>query len=141
MVIITTSDYIQIITSGIYAAALFYTVTTFRRSKKLDQITQTNIIMSSWRDAEIELAKVQPGSEYDISRKQWVYRMFNDIEWLCFLINEKFISDKKILKQLEPTLIDYYENTFLKYVSKDEKDSKRYPEFTKLYQVQIFMRA
>jgi hypothetical protein len=41
------------------------------------------------------------------------------------LINEKFISDRKILKQLKPTLIDYYENTFLKYVSKDEKDSKR----------------
>jgi len=134
MVIITTSDYIQIIAAGVYAAALFYTVITFRRSKKLDQITQTNIIMSSWRDAEVELAKVQPGSEHDISRKQWVYRMFNDIEWLCFLINEKFISDKKILKQLEPTLIDYYENMFLKYVSKDEKDSKRYPEFTKLYQ-------
>ena len=134
MVVITTSDYIQIIAAGIYAGALFYTVITFRRSKKLDQITQTNIIMSSWRDAEVELAKVHPGSEHDISRKQWVYRMFNDIEWLCFLINEKFISDKKILKQLEPTLIDYYENMFLKYVSKDEKDSKRYPEFTKLYQ-------
>jgi hypothetical protein len=134
MVVITTSDYIQIIAAGIYAAALFYTVITFRRSKKLDQITQTNIIMSSWRDAEVELAKVHPGSEHDISRKQWVYRMFNDIEWLCFLINEKFINDKKILKQLEPTLIDYYENMFLKYVSKDEKDSKRYPEFTKLYQ-------
>jgi len=49
--------------------------------------------------------------------------MFNDIEWLCFLINEKFISYKKILKQLEPTLIHYYENWFLKYVSKGEKDS------------------
>jgi hypothetical protein len=134
MVIISTSDYFQILAAGIYGAALFYTVITFRRSKKLDQITQTNIIMSSWRDAEIELAKVQPGSEHDSSRKQWVYRMLNDIEWLCFLINEKFISDKKILKQLKPTLIDYYENTFLKYVSKDEKDSKRYPEFTKLYQ-------
>jgi hypothetical protein len=134
MVIITTSDYIQIIAAGVYAAALFYTVITFRRSKKLDQITQTNIIMSSWRDAEVELAKVPPGSEHDISRKQWVYRMFNDVEWLCFLINEKFISDRKILRQLEPTLIDYYENTFLKYVSKDEKDSRRYPEFIKLYE-------
>jgi hypothetical protein len=134
MVIITTSDYIQIIAAGVYAAALFYTVITFRRSKKLDQITQTNIIMSSWRDAEVELAKVPPGSEHDISRKQWVYRMFNDVEWLCFLINEKFISDRKILRQLEPTLIDYYENTFLKYVSKDEKESRRYPEFIKLYE-------
>jgi hypothetical protein len=90
--------------------------------------------MSSWRNAEVELAKVHTDSEHDISRKQWVYRMFNDIEWLCFLINEKFISDKKILRQLEPTLIDYYENRYLKYLSKDEKDSKRYPEFTKLYQ-------
>jgi hypothetical protein len=60
--------------------------------------------------------------------------MFNDIEWLSFLINEKFIRDMKILKQLEPNLIDYYENTFLKYKSKNEKDSQRYPEFTKLYQ-------
>jgi hypothetical protein len=90
MVVMTTSDYIQIITAGIYAAALFYTVITFRRSKKLDQITQTNVIMYSWRDLEIELDKVPPGSDYDISRKQWVYRMFNDIEWLCFLINEMF---------------------------------------------------
>jgi hypothetical protein len=134
MVVLATSDYIQIITAGIYAAALFYTVTTFRRSKKLDQITQTNVIMYSWRDLEIELDKVPPGSDYDIFRKQWVYRMFNDIEWLCFLINEKFISDKKILRQLERTLIGYYEDTFLKYVSKDEKVAKRYPEFIKLYQ-------
>ena len=60
MVVMTTSDYIQIITAGIYAAALFYTVITFRRSKKLDQITQTNVIMYSWRDLEIELDKVPP---------------------------------------------------------------------------------
>jgi hypothetical protein len=60
--------------------------------------------------------------------------MFNDIEWLCFLINEKFISDKKILGQFKPTLIDYYEETFLKYLSNDEKLAKRYPEFIKLYQ-------
>ena len=134
MVVLTASDYIQIIVGGIYAAALFYTVITFRRSKKLDQFTQTNIITSSWRDAEVELDKIPPGSEHDISRKQWVYRIFNDIEWLCFLINEKFISDRKIRKQFEPTLIEYHENMFLKYVSKDERDSKRYSEFTKLYQ-------
>jgi hypothetical protein len=134
MVVLTTSDYIQIIAAGIYAGALFYTVITFRRSKKLDQITQTNVIMSAWREQEIELDKVPTGSEYDISRKKWAYRMFNDIEWLCFLINEKFISDKKILRQLEPTLIGYYEESFLKYVSKDEKVAKRYPEFIKLDQ-------
>jgi hypothetical protein len=133
MIVLTTSDYIQIVVAGVYAAALFYTVLTFRRSKKLDQITQTNVIVYGWRDLEIELDKIPPGSEFDSTRKQWVYRILNDIEWLCFLINEKFISDKKILKQLEPSLIGYYEDTFLKYVSKDEKVSSRYPEFEKLY--------
>jgi hypothetical protein len=133
MVVLTTSDYIQIVVAGVYAAALFYTVLTFRRSKKLDQITQTNVIVYGWRDLEIELDKIPPGSEFDSTRKQWVYRILNDIEWLCFLINEKFISDKKILKQLEPSLIGYYEDTFLKYASKDEKVSNRYPEFSKLY--------
>ena len=134
MVVLTTSDYIQIIAAGIYGAALFYTIIAFTRSKKLDQITQTNVIMYGWRDLEVELDKVPPGSEYDITRKKWVYRMLNDIEWLCFLINEKFISDKKILRTLEPTLIGYYEDIFLKNVSKDEKVAKRYPEFIKLYQ-------
>ena len=134
MVVLTTSDYIQIITAGVYAAALFYTIIAFTRSKKLDQITQTNVIMYGWRDLEVELDKVPPGPEYDIARKRWIYRMLNDIEWLCFLINEKFISDKKILRILEPTLIGYYEDTFLKYVSKDEKVAKRYPEFIKLCQ-------
>ena len=57
MVVLTTSDYIQIIAAGIYAGALFYTVVTFRRSKKLDQITQTNMITSAWREMEIELIK------------------------------------------------------------------------------------
>jgi hypothetical protein len=71
---------------------------------------------------------VPTGPEYDIARKRWIYRMLNDIEWLCYLIKEKFISDKKILRILEPTLIGYYEDTFLKYVSKDEKVAKRYPE-------------
>jgi hypothetical protein len=48
------------------------------------------------------------------------------------VLNKKFISDRKILRQLEPTLIGYYEDTFLKYVSKDEKVVKQYPEFIKL---------
>lgn len=36
---VTIAEYIQIIAAGIYAIALFYTIITFRRSKRLDQIT------------------------------------------------------------------------------------------------------
>jgi hypothetical protein len=35
---VTSLEYIQIISAGIYAAALFFTIITFRRTKRLDQI-------------------------------------------------------------------------------------------------------
>jgi hypothetical protein len=35
---IVLSEYIQIVAAGKYAIALFYTIVTFRRSKRVDQI-------------------------------------------------------------------------------------------------------
>ncbi len=39
------SDYIQILAAAIYAIALFYTVVTFQRSKRIDQITSLGDVM------------------------------------------------------------------------------------------------
>ncbi len=39
------SDYFQIIVASIYAIALFYTIVTFQRSKRLDQITSLGDVM------------------------------------------------------------------------------------------------
>ena len=52
MVVLTAPDYIQIITAAIYAAALFYTILTFRRSKRLDQLTTTNEIFLELRNLD-----------------------------------------------------------------------------------------
>ena len=41
---VTSSEYIQIISAGIYAMALFFTIITFRRTKRLDQITLSDNI-------------------------------------------------------------------------------------------------
>ena len=43
---ITPSEYIQIIGAGIYATSLFYTILTFKRTKRLDQITLSNNIFN-----------------------------------------------------------------------------------------------
>ena len=56
------SEYIQIISAGIYSIALFFTVVTFRRTKRLDQITLSNNIFSHLRDLDIELAKIPAGT-------------------------------------------------------------------------------
>ena len=55
---IMPSEYIQIIAAGIYAIALFYTVVTFRRTKRSDQITQINIIMADLRNLDLEIEKI-----------------------------------------------------------------------------------
>jgi preprotein translocase subunit SecY len=51
------SDYIQIIVAAIYAIALFYTIVTFQRLKRLDQITSLGDVMKELRDVERELEK------------------------------------------------------------------------------------
>ena len=68
MVEITTAEYIQIIAAGIYATALFYTIVTFRRSKRIDQIALGEHIFSDLRELDRELTKIPPESQYDNAR-------------------------------------------------------------------------
>jgi hypothetical protein len=83
------SEYIQIVSAGIYATALFLTVETFRRTKRLDQITLSNNIFSELRGLDRELAKIPAGSQYDDARSQVYSRIFNSVNWLSFMLNEK----------------------------------------------------
>ena len=51
-----SSEYFQIATAGIYSITLFYTIVTFRRTKRLDQITLSNNMFSDLRDLDHELS-------------------------------------------------------------------------------------
>jgi hypothetical protein len=81
MVVIPT-EYIQIIAAGIYTIALFYTIVTFRRSKRIDQVTLSNPIFSELRELDRELAKIPPESQYDDARSQTYSRIFNTLNYL-----------------------------------------------------------
>ncbi len=97
MVTITTAEYIQIIAAGIYATALFYTIVTYRRSKKLDQITLSDRIFSELRELDRELAKMPLESQYDDARNQTYSRIFNTLNYFSFLVNRKVINDRWLL--------------------------------------------
>jgi hypothetical protein len=131
---VISSEYIQIISAGIYAMALFFTIVTFRRTKRLDQISLSDDIFKELRNLDLELAKVPLGSQYDDARSQWYSRIFNSVDWLSFMINEKVINDKKLIEHMKPVVIRYYEDMFLKNASADERDSRLYQEFKNLYQ-------
>jgi hypothetical protein len=128
------SELIQIIVAAIYAITLFYTIVTFQRSKRLDQITALGDVMNELRDVDRELAKIPSGSQFDDVRNPWYFRRFNSLEWLSFMINERMITDKKLIEYVKPIIISYYEDTFLKSGSASERDPSRYQQFKKLYQ-------
>jgi hypothetical protein len=128
------SEFIQIIVAAIYAITLFYTIVTFQRSKKLDQITSLGDVMNELRDVDRELAKIPSGSQFDDVRNSWYIRMFNSLDWLSFTINERIITDKKLIEYIKPMIISYYEETFLKSGSANEQDSSHYQQLKKLYQ-------
>jgi hypothetical protein len=127
-------ELMQIIVAAIYAITLFYTIVTFQRSKRIDQITSLGDVMNELRDVDRELAKIPSGSQFDDARNSWYFRMFNSLEWLSFMINERIITDKKLIEYIKPMIISYYEDTFLKSGSANERDSSLYQQFKKLYQ-------
>jgi hypothetical protein len=47
----------------------------------------------------------------------------------------KKFSDTKMIKHFNPVIVRYYEDTFLKNASADEKESESYQDFKKLYRI------
>jgi hypothetical protein len=132
--LLTSSDYIQIIVAIIYAVALFYTVLTFKRSKELDQIRVTETIFNDIRQLDRELSKIRSSSQDDQVRKELYSRILNTVDWLSFLINTKVITDRRMIAYMKPTLIQYYQDTFVQNMLADERYSNSYHQFKKLYQ-------
>ena len=131
---VTIAEYIQIIAAGIYAIALFYTIITFRRSKRLDQITLSDRIFSELRELDRELAKIPPESQYDNDRNQVYLRIFSTLDYFSFLVNQKMVDDRRLLEYMNPIIISYYEDIFIKHpLSKDERNSKSFQQFKKFY--------
>ena len=131
--ILTSSDYIQIIVSVIYAIALFYTVITFKRTKELDQI-RTETIFNDLRELDRELSKIPSGSQHDSSRKELYSRIIVTLDWLSFLVNKKVISDKRMIEYMKPTLMQYYEDSLVQNILAGGRYSNSYYDFSKLYQ-------
>jgi hypothetical protein len=106
---------------------------TFRRSKRLDQLTITNEIFLELRNLDRELAKIPREAQYDDARSQTYSRIFTTLDYLSFLINQKVVDDRRLMDYMKADIIRYYEDAFLKHASIDERDSNSYQQFKKLY--------
>jgi hypothetical protein len=130
---VTPAEYIQIIAAGIYGAALFFTILTFQRSKRLDQISLATEVMHELRDLDRELAKIPSESQNDDVKRGVYSRMLNTIDWLSFLVNEKMVTDKRLVARMKPIVVRYYEDLVQNNVRRDEKKVIAYEDLEKLY--------
>jgi hypothetical protein len=49
------------------------------------------------------------------------------------MLNQKVISDKKMIQHIKPIITRYYEDMFLKNAEDEKQDSNSYQELKKLY--------
>ena len=129
---VTPAEYIQIIAAGIYGAALFFTILTFQRSKRLDQISLATEVMHELRDLDRELAKIPLESQNDV-KGEVHSRMLNTVDWLSFLVNEKMVTDKRLVARMKPIVVRYYEDLVQNNVRLDDKKVIAYEDLEKLY--------
>lgn len=115
--------------------AVIYAIKTYNSSKEKKQYDISKVVQDDLLNFNKELSAVDNSND---EAKELLYeRLFNTLEWLGFLINEKQITNIKIRQYFKKIVIQYYENTFLKtdYITnKQRTDPDEFKEFKKLYQ-------
>ena len=68
------------------------------------------------------------------ARQEWDEIHFNDIEFFCFLVNEGYVKDKKLISFFDGAIIKWYEKLYVEHFSKEERNNpEHYKEFNKHY--------
>lgn len=70
----------------------------------------------------------------ETEKKNWDSRLFNDVEYLCFLINRGYIRDKGLAGYFDDAIVQWYEEIFLKHTNQEtQRDDKKFKEFKLRY--------
>src|SRR3989338_3849994 len=104
-----------------------------RENNQTRQLQLLNDSFKSIKETEITLYKEYKNADQK-TKREWDSLLFNSIEQFAFLVNERYIKDKKISGFFDDAVVMWYEQIFLKHYSEEEvNNSKNYPEFKKLY--------
>jgi len=118
-----------------------YAATNVKAFKKSQQYNMVNTILADLNTLEAEIPKIY---QLDIEKKnkgltnialdQLVSRIFNKLDWLSFLINDKQVKDKSLKRYAIPLIKEYYETTFKNYATARMKEPTQFKELKKLYE-------
>ena len=104
-----------------------------RENNQTRQLQLLNDSFKSIKETEITLYKEYKNADQK-TKREWDSLLFNSIEQFAFLVNEKFIKNKKMAGFFDDAVVMWYEQIFLKHYSEEEVNNpKNYQEFKKLY--------
>ena len=100
------------------------------------RVRQLQLLSDSFKNIkETETRSEKYRNSNDETIKEWDGLLFNSIEHFAFLVNEKFIKNKKISGFFDDAVVGWYEEILLEHYKDEEEvnNPKIYPEFKKLY--------
>jgi hypothetical protein len=126
-----SSNY-QLFSGSAVIAGFVYTIRTFRRARKVDELRMLEGIYKDIRVLQRELRDI-PQDDTD-KIEEWDSSFFNTLEWFSFLVNSNMLKQKKFIDFFRFSIIEWYEKIFLVHAGVSDVDNdKIYPEFKKLY--------
>lgn len=124
---------IATISAIIAAIGLWLTKKALEQNTKTRELQLLDSAFKEIKSVEIKLYDNYKNSD-EKTKKEWDSLLFNSIEYFSMLVNNKYISDKKMIHFFDEAIVEWYEQIFVKRHTQDEKqDPKVYPEMKMLY--------
>jgi len=128
-------DSAQIIASAAVAVALYFTITTFRKMRKTEQIKLGEKLHSDMQHVRDEISKhmdiERQGRDYWDSKLKLLDEItFNTLEWNAFLIRTKQLTDKDLISHFKKVFLEWHDDVFVKTI--ENKDKSKYEQFQEL---------
>jgi alanyl-tRNA synthetase len=126
----------QIVGSSVVAITVIYTIKSYLKMRKTEQIKMAHEFFRDYRDLQKESARLKEQGKVKDERMDWAERYSNTIEWFSFLVNSKQITDSKIIGFYQEIVKSTYEKIVPFYYDKKQKEIEEgslFPEMRKLY--------
>ena len=126
---VATISAVIVATSAAMVAAL-----QLRESRRATQVQVFDATVNKLSELSESFYRENPeeGSE---AERHWLNGFFNRLEYMSFLVNERFIPRKLFTRFYSDAFILWFETIFLNKASDEQKnDPQRFSEFKKLYE-------
>jgi hypothetical protein len=123
----------QIVSTLLTLFAVLFALWTIRHNKKTVQLQVLESVMHDIRDLAFKFDQ-EYKTKSEAEKKVWDSAFFNTVEYFSFLVNKKFLSDKRVLLFFADSIVVYYEQMYIvNYSAEHVNNPAKFSEFKTLY--------